>query len=58
MPEVTFLVKLDRYTIYHNGDYKAEYVDDYAYLRTVAGHIDIAFIIGHPFENHQYFQQA
>ena len=58
VPEVAFLVKVDGYTIYHNGDYRAEYVQDYEYLRTFTDHIDIAFVIGHPFVDHPYFQQA
>lgn len=58
VPEVAFLVIVDGYTIYHNGDYKAAYQEDYEYLRTFTDHIDIAFVIGHPFVDHQYFQQA
>jgi L-ascorbate metabolism protein UlaG (beta-lactamase superfamily) len=58
VPEVAFLVKVDGYTIYHNGDYRAEYVQDYDYLRTFTDHIDIAFVIGHPFVDHPYYQQA
>lgn len=58
VPEVAFLVKVDGYTIYHNGHYRAEYVEDYEYLATITDHIDIAFVIGHPFVDHPYFQQA
>lgn len=58
VPEVAFLVKVDGYTIYHNGDYRAEYLEDYAYLQTIADRIDIAFVIGHPFVDHPYFQQT
>ena len=58
VPEVAFLVKAGGYTIYHNGDYRAEYLEDYAYLATITDHIDIAFVIGHPFVDHPYFQQA
>jgi L-ascorbate metabolism protein UlaG (beta-lactamase superfamily) len=58
VPEVAYLVKVDDYVIYHNGDYKAEYVKDYDYLRTITDRIDIAFVIGHPDETHQYFLQA
>jgi L-ascorbate metabolism protein UlaG (beta-lactamase superfamily) len=58
VPEVAFLVSVDGYSIYHNGDYKAQYVEDYAYLHTVAEHIDIAFVIGHAVEDHAYFLQA
>jgi L-ascorbate metabolism protein UlaG (beta-lactamase superfamily) len=58
VPEVAFLVKVDGFTIYHNGDYRAEYQKDFEYLRTIADRIDIAFVMGHPYVNHQYFQQA
>ena len=58
VPEVAFLVKVDGYTIYDNGDYRAEYVEDYEYLGTITDDIDIAFVIGHPFVDHPYFQQA
>jgi L-ascorbate metabolism protein UlaG (beta-lactamase superfamily) len=58
VPEVAFLVLVDGYVIYHNGDYKAEYLQDYEYLRTITEHIDIAFVIGHPDQSHQYFKQA
>ncbi|UCF09343.1 MAG: MBL fold metallo-hydrolase [Candidatus Bipolaricaulota bacterium] len=56
--EVAYLVTMDDLIVYHNGDYKAEYEDDFAFLRTITEHIDLAFLIGHPFENHQYFLQA
>ncbi|MFC2099280.1 MBL fold metallo-hydrolase [Candidatus Bipolaricaulota bacterium] len=58
VPEVAYLVLVDGIAIYHNGDYKADFEADFAYLRTLTDRIDIAFVIGHPFENHQYFQQA
>jgi len=58
VPEVAFLVKVDGVTIYHNGDYLASYLEDYEYLRTITHRIDIAFVIGWPFVNHQHFQQA
>ncbi|UCH10629.1 MAG: MBL fold metallo-hydrolase [Fidelibacterota bacterium] len=58
VPEVAYLVKVDGATIYHNGDYKAEYVADYTYLGTLADSIDMAFVIGVPDVNHQYFLQA
>ncbi|UCD37366.1 MAG: MBL fold metallo-hydrolase [Fidelibacterota bacterium] len=58
VPEVAFLVKVDGYTIYHNGDYKANYQEDYAYLATLADSIDIACMVGVPDMTDQYFQQA
>jgi L-ascorbate metabolism protein UlaG (beta-lactamase superfamily) len=58
VPEVAYLILVDDLVIYHNGDYKADYENDFAYLRTITDHIDVAFLIGHPVEDHQYFQQA
>jgi L-ascorbate metabolism protein UlaG (beta-lactamase superfamily) len=58
VPEVAYLVKVDGLTIYHNGDYLASYLEDFEYLHTITDHIDIAFVIGWPFVNHQHFQQA
>lgn len=58
VPEVAYLVKVDGITIYHNGDYKSDYERDFAYLQTITEHIDIAFVIGWPFPEDQYFQQA
>lgn len=58
VPEVAYLILVDDLVIYHNGDYKADYEDDFAYLRTITDRIDVAFLIGHPVEDHQYFQQV
>ena len=58
VPEVAYLVLVDGLVIYHNGDYKADYESDFAYLRAITGRIDIAFLIGHPVEEHAYFRQA
>jgi L-ascorbate metabolism protein UlaG (beta-lactamase superfamily) len=58
VPEVAFLVNVDGITIYHNGDYKSDYEGDYTYLQTITNHIDIAFVIGWPYPEDQYFQQA
>lgn len=58
VPEVAYLVKMDGKTIYHNGDYMSSYVEDFEYLKTISDHIDIAFVIGWPYTNHQHFQQA
>lgn len=58
VPEVAYLILVDDLVIYHNGDYKADYENDFAYLRTITDRIDVAFLIGHPVEDHQYFQQA
>ena len=58
VPEVAYLILVDDLVIYHNGDYRADYESDFEYLRTITDRIDIAFVIGHPVEDHQYFQQA
>jgi len=58
VPEVAFLVVVDGWTIYFNGDYRSDYEADYAYLASITDRIDLAFVIGHPFETHQYFQQV
>jgi hypothetical protein len=58
VPEVAFLVDVDGIMIYHNGDYMGSYLDDFNYLSSISNHIDVAFVIGWPFENHQQFQQA
>ncbi len=58
VPEVAYLLKVDGITIYHNGDYRASYREDFEYLQTITDHIDIAFVIGWPYVNHQHFLQA
>lgn len=58
IPEVAYLVKVDGMNIYHNGDYRASYSNDFEYLGEITDHIDIAFVIGWPYVNHQHFQQA
>lgn len=58
VPEVSYLVKVDGLTIYHNGDYRGSYLEDFEYLQTITDHIDIAFVIGWPYVSHQHFQQA
>ncbi|UCD74065.1 MAG: MBL fold metallo-hydrolase [Phycisphaerales bacterium] len=58
VPEAAFLVQVDGCTIFHNGDYRADYVNDYKYLATITDRIDIAFLIGHPDPEHAYFHQA
>ena len=51
-------MRVNDLVIYHNGDYRAAYEEDYRYLRTITDHIDVAFLIGHPFPDHQHFRQA
>jgi L-ascorbate metabolism protein UlaG (beta-lactamase superfamily) len=58
VPEVAYLVKVDGITIYHNGDYRGSYEEDFEYLHTITDRIDIAFVIGWPYVDHQHFQQA
>ncbi len=58
VPEVAYLVEVDGVMIYHNGDYMSDYEADYAYLGTITDQIDIAFVIGWPYPENQYFQQA
>ncbi|UCC81957.1 MAG: MBL fold metallo-hydrolase [Gemmatimonadota bacterium] len=48
IPEVAYLVCFGDWTVYHNGDYMADYVADYAYLKTVSDGIDVAFVSGLP----------
>ena len=58
VPEVAYLVKVDGITIYHNGDYRGSYVEDFEYLHSVTDHLDVAFVIGWPYPEHQHFRQA
>lgn len=48
IPEVAYLVRYGDWTVYHNGDYMADHVEDYAYLRTITHGIDIAFVSALP----------
>ena len=48
IPEVAYLVRYADWTVYHNGDYMADYVADHAYLKTITDRIDLAFEIGAP----------
>ncbi|MFC2078426.1 MBL fold metallo-hydrolase [Candidatus Bipolaricaulota bacterium] len=58
VPEVAYLVRVDDFVIFHNGDYLADYENDFPYLRAISDRIDVAFVIGHPDDGHQYFQQT
>ena len=44
VPESAFLIKVDNMVIFHGGDYKADYKNDFPYLKTKAEHIDFAFV--------------
>jgi L-ascorbate metabolism protein UlaG (beta-lactamase superfamily) len=48
IPEVAYLVRYGDWIVYHNGDYMADHVDDYAYLKTISDRIDVAFVAGYP----------
>ena len=58
VPEVAYLILVDHLVIDHNGDSRAACENDLESLRTVTDRIDVAFLIGHPAEDHQDFQQA
>ena len=46
IPEVAYLVRHGNWIVYHNGDYMADHVEDYAYLKTISDRIDLAFVAG------------
>jgi L-ascorbate metabolism protein UlaG (beta-lactamase superfamily) len=48
IPEVAYLVRYGDWVVYHNGDYMADHVADYAYLKTISDGIDVAFVAGLP----------
>ena len=47
IPEVAYLVRHGDWIVYHNGDYMADHVEDYAYLKTISDRIDVAFVAGY-----------
>ncbi|MGW8266110.1 MAG: MBL fold metallo-hydrolase [Longimicrobiales bacterium] len=58
VPEVAFLVHLDGRWIYHNGDYRQDYMADFQYLRTLTDHMDLVFHVGLTDEGWQYTHQG
>jgi predicted alpha/beta superfamily hydrolase/L-ascorbate metabolism protein UlaG (beta-lactamase superfamily) len=58
VPEVAYLVHLDGRWIYHNGDYRQDYIADYQYLQTLTDHLDLVFIVGAHDERWQYTHQV
>jgi L-ascorbate metabolism protein UlaG (beta-lactamase superfamily) len=58
VPEVAFLLHVNDRWIYHNGDYRQEYLSDFQYLRTLTDHMDGVFTLGDHDENGQYTHQA
>ena len=56
VPEVAFLVQVENWVIYHNGDYRGNIDEDFPYLRTIAGRVDVAFLVsGWPRDDHPLF---
>ncbi|MFH1765370.1 MAG: hypothetical protein ABIF09_14370 [Gemmatimonadota bacterium] len=58
VPEVAFLLHVNDRWIYHNGDYRQEYLSDFPYLRTLTDHTDVVFTLGDHDEIGQYTHQA
>ena len=58
IPEVAYLVRYGGWIVYHNGDYMADHVDDYSYLKTVSDHIDLAFVSGLPGKEWPHLSRA
>ncbi len=58
VPESAFMVKIDGVTIYHNGDCKSDYENDFNYLKTKTGKIDLAFCNYDTDVEDHYFQQS
>jgi len=57
VPEVAFLVQVDGWMIYHNGDYLGAFRDDFAYLRRISSHVDLPFLVsGWAREDHPRYQ--
>ncbi len=56
--ESAFLIEIDGLTIYHNGDYKGDFKDDYEYLESKVDKIDLAFSNSDPWEGSQYIMQC
>jgi L-ascorbate metabolism protein UlaG (beta-lactamase superfamily) len=58
VPEVAFLVHVDGRWIYHNGDYRQDYLRDFEYLETLTDHMGLVFHVGLTDEQLQYTHQA
>ncbi len=58
VPEVAYLVRVENIWIYHNGDYRQDYLSDYEYLSTLTSHVHLAFTAGLHDERWQYTHQA
>ncbi len=57
VPESAFLVKVDNLVIFHGGDYKADYKNDFPYLKTKVDHIDFAIVNSVYDEGHHFTLQ-
>jgi L-ascorbate metabolism protein UlaG (beta-lactamase superfamily) len=58
VPEVAFLVHIEGAWIYHNGDYRQDYIPDFEYLATLTDHMDLVFHAGLHDEQWQYSHQV
>lgn len=58
VPEVAYLVRFGEWVLYHSGDYKSNYIEDFSYLHSVEESIDMAFLGAEPDTLDQYFRQA
>jgi len=58
VPEVAYLVQVNGHWIYHNGDYRQEYLQDFEYLATFTDHMDLVFHGGSTDEQWQYTHQV
>jgi L-ascorbate metabolism protein UlaG (beta-lactamase superfamily) len=58
VPEVAYLVHVDGRWVYHNGDYRQDYIPDFEYLGTLTDRLDVAFTAGLHDEQWQYTHQA
>lgn len=58
VPEVGYLVQVEGIWIYHNGDYRQDYIPDFEYLSTLTHHMHLVFTAGLHDERWQYTHQA
>jgi L-ascorbate metabolism protein UlaG (beta-lactamase superfamily) len=58
VPEVAYLVHVDGHWVYHNGDYRQDYLPDFEYLGTLTHHMDLVFHVGLTDEQWQYTRQG
>jgi L-ascorbate metabolism protein UlaG (beta-lactamase superfamily) len=58
VPEVGYLVQVKGIWIYHNGDYRQDYIPDFEYLSMLTHHMHLVFTAGLHDERWQYTHQA